>query len=162
MVIGGTNTSLYHSETLTYVPVTDKGYWQVVLDGISRSGEKVIESQAAPAIIDTGTTMVITSLPIAQSFYANIPGAKAQTRGAVTYWTSKLITYFTIFHLINVCICAVPCDTINRYVPTFTLGGRDFIVSVEAFNLGPDNLSSDCMAGIAADSDMGAHGLWYL
>lgn len=135
MVIGGTNASLYHSETLTYVPVTDKGYWQVVLDGISRSGEEVIESQAAPAIIDTGTTMVITSLPIAQSFYANIPGAKAQSRGAVTYWT-------------------IPCDTINRYVPTFTLGGRDFIVSAAAFNLGPDDLSSDCMAGIAADSDM--------
>lgn len=135
MVIGGTNTSLYHSETLTYVPVTKKGYWQVVIDGISRSGEEVIESQAAAAIIDTGTTMIITSLTIAQSFYANIPGAKAQTRGSVTYWT-------------------IPCNIINLYVPTFTFGGRPFIVSAEAFNLGPDDLSSDCMAGIAADSDM--------
>ncbi|KAG2362905.1 aspartic peptidase domain-containing protein, partial [Suillus spraguei] len=32
MVIGGTNTELYHSDTLTYVPVTKRGYWQVKVD----------------------------------------------------------------------------------------------------------------------------------
>lgn len=135
MVIGGTNTNLYHSDTLTYVPVTDKGYWQVEIDGISRLGQEVIESQAAPAIIDTGTTFIITSYPIAQSYYANIPGAKAQTRGAETYWT-------------------IPCNTIDLYVPTFTFGGRPFIVSAKAYNLGTDDLSSDCLAGIAASSEM--------
>lgn len=67
-----------------------------------------------------------------------------------------------IFNLINVCICAVPCNTINLYVPTFTFGGRAFNVSAEAFNLGPDDISSDCMAGIAADSEMSAYGLWYI
>ncbi|KAG1814745.1 aspartic peptidase domain-containing protein [Suillus subaureus] len=124
MVIGGTNTNLYRSDTLTYVPVTDKGYWQ-----------EVIESQAAPVIIDTGTTFVITSYSIAQSYYANISGATAHTEGAETYWT-------------------IPCDTINSTVPTFTFGKRAFKVSAQTYNLGPDVPSSDCLAGIAASSEM--------
>ncbi|KAG1722912.1 acid protease [Suillus lakei] len=136
MVIGGTNTSLYHSDTLTYVPVTEKGYWQVEMDGILRLGQDITESHAAPAIIDTGTTFVITSYPIAQSYYANISGATAHTEGGDTYWT-------------------IPCDTINSTVPTFTFGGRAFAVSPQTYNLGPDVLSSDCLAGIAASSGNG-------
>lgn len=135
MVIGGTNPNLYHFDTLTYVPVTDKGYWQVDMDGISRLGLDVIESQTAPAIIDTGTTFIITSYSIAQSYYANIPGATAYTEGADTYWT-------------------IPCDTINSTVPTFTFGRRAFTVSAQAYNLGTNDLSSDCLAGIAASSEM--------
>lgn len=135
MVIGGTNTDLYHSDTLTYVAVTDRGYWQVEMDAISRLGQEVIESQAVTAIIDTGTTFVITSYSIAQSYYANISGATAHTEGADTYWT-------------------IPCDTINSTVPTFTFGRRAFKVSAQTYNLGPDVLSSDCLAGIAASSEM--------
>jgi cathepsin D len=162
MVIGGTNTNLYHTDTLTYVPVTHRGYWQVVIDGISRLGQEVIESQAVSAIIDTGTTFVITSSSIAHSYYANISGAMAHSAGAYTYWTSKLVTYSTIFNLIDVCICAVPCDTINSTVPTFTFGGHAFTVSAQAYNLGTDDLSSDCLAGIAASDEMSAYGLWFL
>ncbi|KAG2143603.1 acid protease [Suillus clintonianus] len=135
MLIGGTNTSLYRSDTLTYIPVTQKGYWQVVMDGISRLGQDVIESHAAPAIIDTGTTLVITSDAIAQAYYANIPGATAHTEGEDTYWT-------------------IPCNIINSTVPTFIFGGHAFPVSPQTFNLGPDILSSDCLAGIAASSEM--------
>ncbi|KAG1766736.1 acid protease [Suillus placidus] len=135
MVIGGTNTNLYRSDTLTYVPVTNKGYWQVEIDAISRLGQEVVESQAAPAIIDTGTTFVITSYSIAQSYYANISGATAHTEGTDTYWT-------------------IPCDTINSTVPTFTFGKRAFNVSAQTYNLGPDVPSGDCLAGIAASSEM--------
>ncbi|KAG2073783.1 acid protease [Suillus decipiens] len=135
IVIGGTNTDLYHSDTLTYVPVTDRGYWQVKVDSISRLGQVVIESQAASAIIDTGTTFVITSYSIAQSYYANISGATAHTEGTDTYWT-------------------IPCDIINSTVPTFTFGKHAFKVSAQTYNLGPDVFSSDCLAGIAASSQM--------
>ncbi|KAG2140536.1 acid protease [Suillus bovinus] len=135
MVVGGTNTDLYHSDTLTYVPVTKKGYWQVKLGAISRLGQEVIESQAADAIIDTGTTFVITSYSIAQSYYANISGATAHTEGDDTYWT-------------------IPCDTINSTVPTFTFGTRAFKVSTETYNLGPDVDYADCLAGIAASAEM--------
>jgi cathepsin D len=164
MNIGGTNTNLYRPDTLTYVPVTDRGYWQVEMDSMSRLGQEVIESRAAPVIIDTGTTFIITSYSIAQSYYANISGATAHTEGADTdtYWTSKLVTYSTIFNLINVCICPVPCDTINSTVPTITFGRHAFEVSAQTYNLGPDVPSGDCLAGIAASSEMSAHNLWYL
>lgn len=137
MNIGGTNTNLYHPDTLTYVPVTDRGYWQVEMDSISRLGQEVIESRAAPVIIDTGTTFIITSYSIAQSYYANISGATAHTEGADTdtYWT-------------------IPCDTINSTVPTITFGRHAFKVSAPTYNFGPDVSSGDCLAGIAASSKM--------
>ncbi|KAG2362904.1 hypothetical protein BDR07DRAFT_1405766, partial [Suillus spraguei] len=69
------------------------------VDSISRLGQVVIQSQNASAIVDTGTTLVITSYSIAQSYYANIPGATAHTEGTDTYWTSKLVIYSTIFNL---------------------------------------------------------------
>jgi cathepsin D len=137
MNIGGINTNLYHPDTLTYVPMTNRGYWQVEMDSISRLGQEVIESRAAPVIIDTGTTFIITSYSIAQSYYANISGATAHTEGADTdtYWT-------------------IPCDTINSTVPTITFGRHAFEVSAQTYNLGPDVPSGDCLAGIAASSEM--------
>ncbi|KAG2366018.1 aspartic peptidase domain-containing protein, partial [Suillus spraguei] len=37
---------------------------------------------------------------------------------------------------------------------TFTFGKHAFKVSTQTYNLGPDVLSSDCLAGIAASSQM--------
>ncbi|KAG0692280.1 aspartic peptidase domain-containing protein [Suillus ampliporus] len=135
LLVGGTNTSLYRSDTLMYIPVTERGYWQVKLDGISRSGEEISGSHGTPAIIDTGTTLVVTSDSIAQSYYANISGATAYAQGTNTYWT-------------------IPCNIIDSAVPTFTFGQRTFTVSAPTFNLGSDDNSSDCLAGIASSSEL--------
>ncbi|KAG2065399.1 Asp-domain-containing protein [Suillus decipiens] len=94
------------------------------------------------------------SYSITQSYYTNISGATAHTEGMDTYWTSKLVIYSMIFSVINVCICAAPCDTIDATVPTSTFGGCAFKVSAETYNLGSDALSSDCLAGIVASSQM--------
>ncbi|KAG1723783.1 acid protease [Suillus paluster] len=136
LLIGGTNPSLYRSDTLTYIPVTTQGYWEVELGSISRLGQEVDGSNDIPAIIDTGTTLVITSDSVAQSYYANISNATAHTEDGYTYWT-------------------IPCNMMNSSVPTFTFGGHSFTVSPQTFNLGPeDTNSTDCMAGIASSSEM--------
>ncbi|KAG1834280.1 hypothetical protein EV424DRAFT_1341554 [Suillus variegatus] len=85
-----------------------RGYWQVELDVVLRLGREVIESQAATAIIDAGTTFVITSYSIARSYYPNVSGATAHTEGADACWTTKLLILSTIFNFVDVCICAVP------------------------------------------------------
>ncbi|KAG1825200.1 hypothetical protein EV424DRAFT_1603607 [Suillus variegatus] len=95
-----------------------RGYWQVELDVVLRLGREVIESQAATAIIDAGTTFVITSYSIARSYYPNVSGATAHTEGADACWTTKLLILSTIFNFVDVCICAVPCDAINSTVPS--------------------------------------------
>ncbi|KAG1731659.1 aspartic peptidase domain-containing protein [Suillus paluster] len=142
ILIGGTNTNLYRSDTLTYIPVTKRGYWQVELSSISRSGQKINRSHSVPAIIDTRTTLVIMSDSVAQRYYANISGAIPHPVGAYTYWT-------------------IPCNSMDSAVPTFTFGGRTFTVSAQTFNLGPDTNSSDCMAGIASSSALSAYSLFF-
>ncbi|KAG2742494.1 Zn-dependent exopeptidase [Suillus brevipes Sb2] len=62
-----------------------------VCTGISRLGQEVTESHSAPAIIDTGTTLIITSYSIVQD-YGDVPRATAHTEGEDTYWTSVAAT----------------------------------------------------------------------
>jgi hypothetical protein len=63
-------------------------------------GQEVIESHSTPAIIDTGTTLIITSYSIAQD-YENIPRATAHTEGEDAYWTSKHVTHLFFIDLIS-------------------------------------------------------------
>ncbi|KAG1718878.1 Asp-domain-containing protein [Suillus paluster] len=131
--IGGTTSNPYRSDTLMYIPVTKRGYWQVELGSISRSGQEINGSHSVPAIIDTRITIVITSDSVAQCYYTNISGTIPHPVGTYTYWT-------------------IPCDIMDSAVPTFMFGGRTFTVSAQTFNLGPDTNSSDCMGGIASSS----------
>ncbi|KAG2111936.1 acid protease [Suillus discolor] len=132
--IGATNPNLYIEDTLTYTAVTNEGYWQVNLEAVSRGGSTVAGNSAS--IIDTGTTMIITTDAAAEAYYQDIPGSSNSTQEGMTYYT-------------------IPCDTIGLYTPTFSFGGRGFDVSEETFNLGPESEgSSDCVGGIAGRSDI--------
>ncbi|OJA10871.1 hypothetical protein AZE42_06016 [Rhizopogon vesiculosus] len=133
LYVGGTNTTLYQQNTLTYTPVTVPAYWQITLDQVSRAGVQVGQSEAE-AIIDTGTSLILTDTATAASYYNDIPGAILQESEG---------------------LYSIPCDIIDNYAPTFTFGGRPFNVSGETFNLGPvEDGSSDCFAGITASSDI--------
>ncbi|KAG1819968.1 acid protease [Suillus variegatus] len=132
--IGATNPNLYIEDTLTYTAVTKEGYWQVNLEAVSRDGSTVASNSAS--IIDTGTTMIITTDAAAEAYYQDIPGSSNSTQEGMTYYT-------------------IPCDTIGSYTPTFSFGGRGFDVSEGTFNLGPESEgSSDCVGGIAGMSDL--------
>ncbi|KAF9236682.1 acid protease [Melanogaster broomeanus] len=138
LTIGGTNADMYQASTLTYIPVSLAAYWQIPLGGVTRPGlngapDVVVANKTsyAQAIIDTGTTLIVTSDAIAQQFYANVTGAKPDADIGGGVWS-------------------VPCDTIGSLAPTLTFGSRNFTVSASTFNLGPTaNGSTDCIAGLA-------------
>ncbi|KAG2041118.1 acid protease [Suillus americanus] len=134
--VGGSNPAMYEPDTLTIVPVTVKGYWQVQLDGLSRNGEDmVVPTDKAQAIVDTGTAFIVTTPENAVKYYEDIKGARAVDE----IWT-------------------VPCDTIGSFAPTLTFGGQLFPVSASTFNLGPVHEgSTDCIAGLTGMPGIGEH-----
>jgi cathepsin D len=76
--VGGSNLSMYEPDTLTIVPVTVKGYWQIQLDGLSRNGEDMmVPTDKAQAIVDTGTAFIVTKPENAMKYYKNVKGARA-------------------------------------------------------------------------------------
>ncbi|KAG6377408.1 acid protease [Boletus reticuloceps] len=138
LTIGGTNTNMYQESTTEYLNVSVPAYWQIPLAGLRRPGLNntpdvvvVDKTSYAQAIVDTGTTLIITSDSIAEAYYANVTGAKpcAEIGGGV--W------------------CA-PCDIADSLAPTLTFGLRSFTVSPSTFNLGPvSEGSADCIVGLA-------------
>ncbi|XP_075152703.1 lysosomal aspartic protease-like [Haematobia irritans] len=56
LILGGVDSSLYSGD-LTYVDVSDQGYWQFVMDSASISGNSVCSS--CQAIADTGTSLIV-------------------------------------------------------------------------------------------------------
>jgi cathepsin D len=96
LYIGGTNTALYVEDTLTYTAVTNEGYWEVNLQSVSRDGATV--GSNAASIIDTGTTLIITTNDAAAAYFDGIPGSSESSDGTTTYYTSlsdplQLLTY---------------------------------------------------------------------
>ncbi|KAG1723611.1 acid protease [Suillus paluster] len=115
---------------LTWVPIISKTYWTVHFDGALVDGNYV--SGDLDAAIDTGTTLIYVPQAFASSIYAN-PGLAP----AVNYGSS----FFSF-----------PCDS-NPTV-SFSLGGHDFGLSMQDFNLGRDaDGSGNCIGGIVGLGD---------
>ncbi|KAI6124559.1 aspartic peptidase domain-containing protein [Pisolithus croceorrhizus] len=138
LMIGAADTTMYNQSSMVFVSVSLQAYWQIPMDGLSRpglnnSGEVVIANKTsyAQAIIDTGTTMILTSDANAQEYYADVPGAEVVPSLGSGVWS-------------------VPCDLIGSILPTISFGGQAFTVSASTFNLGQvsDN-STNCVAGLA-------------
>ena len=130
LFLGGTDTSKI-SGSLTFTPVTQVGFWEITLGGVTVGGRSVAGSK--DAIVDTGTTLVIGDSTSVRAIYAAIPGSKdaSSTVGA---------GFFT-----------VPCASVPSNVG-LTLGGRTFTISAATFNLGQVSAGSrDCVGGIIAD-----------
>ncbi|KAI6029612.1 aspartic peptidase domain-containing protein [Pisolithus microcarpus] len=138
LMIGAADTGMYNQSSMVFMSVSLQAYWQIPMDGLTRpglnnSGEVVIANKTsyAQAIIDTGTTLIITSDANAQKYYAGVPGAEVVSSLGSGVWS-------------------VPCDSIGSILPTISFGGRAFTVSSSTFNLGKvsDN-STNCVAGLA-------------
>src|ERR1700761_4851342 len=72
LFVGGVDSSLI-SGSLTSVPVTPKGYWQIDMDSVNVNGKAAVK--ATQAIADTGTTLIIGDAESVAAFYAAIPGS---------------------------------------------------------------------------------------
>ncbi|CAG8659600.1 12171_t:CDS:2, partial [Acaulospora colombiana] len=138
LTLGGVSGDLYKGE-VTYVPVTQRGYWQVDFDSLNVGGSATVSSK--PCIIDSGTTLVMGDSESVASFYSSIPGAQQAD--------SSVGKGFYTF----------PCD--QKPEVSFTLGGKDFSIT-DSFNLGRVQEGSDqCVGGIVASEDTGDK-LWIL
>ncbi|XP_025262546.1 lysosomal aspartic protease-like, partial [Camponotus floridanus] len=56
LILGGSDPNHYEGN-FTYVPVTQKGYWQFTMDSVSISGYQITEN--TQAIADTGTSLLV-------------------------------------------------------------------------------------------------------
>ncbi|KAL7744723.1 hypothetical protein ACLKA6_017217 [Drosophila palustris] len=56
LIFGGSDSSLYSGE-LTYVPVSEQGYWQFTMAGASIDGNSLCDD--CQAIADTGTSLIV-------------------------------------------------------------------------------------------------------
>lgn len=131
LFVGGSDTSLYSGD-FTYVPVTQEGYWQVDLDGVSVDGDSVVNSISS--IIDTGTTQIVGDEDNVAAVYKKISGAAEASQYGDGIYT-------------------IPCDFNTPLSLTF--GGQEFTVDPSTFNLGQaDSSGSACIGGLAADSSL--------
>ncbi|KAF9164282.1 hypothetical protein DFQ26_001627 [Actinomortierella ambigua] len=125
LFLGGKNGELFTGE-ITYTPVTQVGFWTVVLDSINVNQGSVLSNRTA--IIDSGTTLTILSPSEANRFFSNIPGARASPEVGNGFYT-------------------YPCD--HSPAVSLTFRGRSFNIAPDKFNLGVASAgSSDCIAGI--------------
>ncbi|KAG2356450.1 aspartic peptidase domain-containing protein [Suillus spraguei] len=116
---------------LTWVPVISKTYWTVQFNGAIVEGKNVTGD--LHAAIDTGTTLIYLSQTVASAIYANIPGA-----GPAENYDSNFFSF--------------PCNS-NPTI-SFLLGGYDFDLSMQDFNLGQDgDGSKNCVGGIVGMDD---------
>ncbi|KAF8934632.1 Type I transmembrane sorting receptor [Dissophora ornata] len=126
-----------YSGTLTYVPVTKQGYWQVHVNDVKMNGQSL--GQSSEAIIDTGTTLIIVSDAAAAAIHKNIQGAVLSDEEGG--WL-------------------VPCALAkSKETFSFSMGGSDFKVAVA--DMAWDPLLTDkttCFSGVQGGQD----GLWLL
>ncbi|KAI1315954.1 hypothetical protein EDD11_010592 [Mortierella claussenii] len=135
-LFGGIDSTKY-TGSLTYVPVTQKGYWQVHIADASVNGVSV--GQAAEGIIDTGTTLVIVGDAAAKAIHAKVKGAKNDPSNG---WVVP---------------CSLKKDTKSNV--GFKLGGKTF--NIPLADLAYEDLgdgSGNCFSGVQGGQD----DLWIL
>ncbi|KAF9089933.1 hypothetical protein BGX23_006357 [Mortierella sp. AD031] len=133
----GSIDSTKFTGNLTYVPVTQQGYWQVAIEGVSFNGESL--NQTAEGIIDTGSTLVMVSDAAATAIHKNVKGS---------YYSDEFQGW------------VVPCLVANATGSVaFTMAGKPFEVPLadlawDAVTMG----NKLCFSGIQGGGD----GLWIL
>ncbi|KAF9355279.1 Type I transmembrane sorting receptor [Mortierella sp. AD094] len=135
-LFGGIDESRY-TGSLTYVPVTKQGYWQVHISDVKVAGASV--GVSSEGIIDTGTTLIIIGSAIVAQLHKSINGATySSVEGG---WLVP-------------CSLESSTDSIS-----FTMGGQDFQVPLADLAWSPIAVgSSTCFSGIQGGED----GLWIL
>lgn len=132
----GAIDSTKYTGSLTYVPVTQKGYWQVLIQDAAFNGQSL--GQTSQGIVDTGTTLVIVGDAVAQAIHGKISGSKNDPNNG---WLVP---------------CSVKSSTANV---SFKMGGVSFNVPVA--DLAYEDMgdgSGNCFSGIQGGQD----GLWIL
>ncbi|KAJ8245490.1 hypothetical protein GJAV_G00271290 [Gymnothorax javanicus] len=110
LLLGGLDEALY-TGNLTWVPVAQKGYWQIVIDNVKLQGSIAFCPQGCQAIVDTGTSVISgpsSDILLLQQFI----GATPTSLGEYLIDCSRLSS---LPHV------------------TFTLAGVEFTLSAESY-----------------------------
>ncbi|XP_043656192.1 lysosomal aspartic protease [Drosophila teissieri] len=109
LILGGSDSSLY-SGSLTYVPISEQGYWQFTMDGSSVDGESLCDD--CQAIADTGTSLIV----------------------------APYNAYITLSEILNVGNEGyLDCSTVSSLPDvTFNIGGTDFVLEPSAYIIQSD------------------------
>jgi len=134
-LFGAIDNSKYTGD-LTYVPVSQEGYWQIAIDGITAGGQDL--GQSSQGIVDTGTTLIVVGDAAAQAIHGTIDGA---TNDPTNGWLVP-------------CSVSSSTDSIS-----FTMAGTAFNVALAdlAFEDLGDG-SGNCVSGVQG----GQNDLWIL
>ncbi|XP_037710876.1 lysosomal aspartic protease-like [Drosophila subpulchrella] len=100
LILGGSDSSLY-SGSLTYVPISEQGYWQFAVAGASVNSKSLCDN--CQAIADTGTSLIVAPYD-----------AYVTLSGIVNADENGYIECSTVSSLPNV---------------TFVIGGTDFVLT---------------------------------
>ncbi|XP_037710875.1 lysosomal aspartic protease-like [Drosophila subpulchrella] len=100
LIFGGSDSSLY-SGALTYVPISEQGYWQFTMAGSSVDGSSLCEN--CQAIADTGTSLIVAPYD----------------------------AYVTLSEIVNAGEDGyLDCSTVSSLPNvTFNIGGTDFVLT---------------------------------
>jgi hypothetical protein len=99
LTIGGVNTD-YYTGDFTYVPLKDKSYWEIALEGVKLNGD-VVDSETVNAIVDSGTSLFAGPTDVSKAI--------AKTLGATSILGREYI---------------IGCD--KQFTLSFTIGGNDY------------------------------------
>ncbi|KAF9923356.1 hypothetical protein FBU30_006572 [Linnemannia zychae] len=134
-LFGGIDSTKY-TGSLTYVPVTQQGYWQIHISDATVNGVSL--GQSSEGIIDTGTTLIIVGDAAASAIHKNISGA---INDPYNGWLVP---------------CSLKTSTGNI---GFQMGGKIFTVALA--DLAYEDMgdgSGNCFSGVQG----GQNGLWIL
>ncbi|XP_069798244.1 pepsin A-like isoform X2 [Narcine bancroftii] len=140
VVFGGVDPNHYTGQ-INWVPVTQEGYWQILLDSVKINGQVVACQSGCQAIVDTGTSLIVgPSDPI--STIQRLIGARPESST----------------------MAVVECSSLPSmpYV-TFTINGIDYPLPPSAYVLQSNyNGQESCSSGFSSMALPVAEELWIL
>jgi hypothetical protein len=92
----GTIDSSKYSGQISYTPVDNsQGFWQITSDSYTVGGTQHSCSGCSPAIMDTGTTLILVDDSVVTSYYSQVQGAQL-SGGAYVYPCSASLPDFGV------------------------------------------------------------------
>ncbi|XP_024084651.1 cathepsin D-like [Cimex lectularius] len=104
LFLGGVNEELFHTESLHYLKLSKKAYWQFNMDKVSLGGSNTTFCNGCQAVADTGISLLIGPTKEVEAINAKV----------------GLLSFGSI---------VVECETVDKLPPvTFVLDGMDFVL----------------------------------
>ncbi|XP_067863877.1 pepsin A-like [Heptranchias perlo] len=133
VVFGGIDPNHYTGQ-INWVPVTHEAYWQILIDQVTINGQVVACDGGCPAIVDTGTSLLVGSSSAIDTIQQYI-GATPNSYGEVempcySIWCSEGLSESASM------IYSINCNNINSMPDVvFTINGVDYPLPAKAYTL---------------------------